>query len=368
MSGDQMRGKEVEMNGIQARFCVNWPGFKLDVNLDLPHVGVSALFGHSGSGKTTLLRCLAGLERASEGFLIVNGAIWQDEKHWLPVHKRPLGYVFQEASLFDHLSVMGNLCFGMRRNNNEHRVSLDQAIALLGIEPLLERKPNRLSGGERQRVAIARALAVSPRLLLMDEPLAALDLKRKQEILPYLERLHDELEIPIIYVSHSPDEVVRLADYIVAMESGQVIAQGPLTETLTRMDLPLKIGEDVCAILPASICAVDPQWSLSKVCFSGGELWLRDRGLPVGRRVRIRVYARDVSLAKQRPDQTSIQNTMLGNIDAIGADEHPGLAIIRVKIGDSRLVARVTKRAIAELEFSINQEVWVQVKTVALME
>lgn len=356
------------MSEIQARFRVVWPGFLLDVNIRMPHRGVTALFGHSGSGKTTLLRCLAGLERASDGNLVVNGEIWQDEKKWLPVHKRPLGYVFQEASLFDHLSVLGNLRFGMKRVSNDRTVSLDQAIQLLGIEHLLDRKPKNLSGGERQRIAIARALAVSPRLLLMDEPLAALDLKRKQEILPYLERLRDELEIPIVYVSHSPDEVVRLADHLISMDEGKVIAHGPLTETLTRMDLPVKIGEDICAVLPASICEVDPQWNLSKVCFSGGALWLRDSGLPVGRRVRIRVYARDVSLAKQRPDQTSIQNVLLGNIDAIGADEHPGLAIVRVKIGDSKLVARVTKRAIADLNFSKNQDVWVQVKTVALME
>lgn len=356
------------MSEIQARFRVVWPGFLLDVNIRMPHRGVTALFGHSGSGKTTLLRCFAGLERASHGNLVVDGEIWQDEKHWLPVHKRPLGYVFQEASLFDHLSVIGNLRFGMKRVNSDKTVSLDQAIQLLGIEHLLDRKPNNLSGGERQRIAIARALAVGPRLLLMDEPLAALDLKRKQEILPYLERLRDELEIPIVYVSHSPDEVVRLADHLISMDAGKVIAHGPLTETLTRMDLPVRIGEDICAVLPASICAVDPQWHLSKVCFSGGELWLRDRGLPVGRRVRIRVYARDVSLTKQRPDQTSIQNVLLGNIDAIGADEHQGLAIIRVKIGDSKLVARVTKRAIAELNFSTNQNVWVQIKTVALME
>jgi molybdate transport system ATP-binding protein len=195
---------------ISARFHLGWPGFTLDVDLDMPGRGVTALFGHSGSGKTTLLRCIAGLERVPGGVLSVNGEVWQDDAVFLPTFKRPLGYVFQEASLFPHLNVRRNLEFGLKRvNAADRRVSLENAIDLLGIGSLLDRLPKRLSGGEKQRVAIARALAVSPKVLLMDEPLAALDLERKQEILPYLERLHDELEIPVLYVSHAPDEVAR---------------------------------------------------------------------------------------------------------------------------------------------------------------
>lgn len=356
------------MTCIAARFRLAWPGFTLDVDLKLPLSGVTALFGPSGSGKTTLLRCIAGLERAPEGLLSINGDVWQDDHHWLPTYKRPLGYVFQEASLFTHLSVTGNLRYGLKRSTDRQLVSLEQAIELLGIGHLLDRKPDRLSGGERQRVAIARALAVSPRLLLMDEPLAALDLKRKREILPYLERLHDELEIPIIYVSHSPDEVARLADHIVAMEDGLVSAQGPLAETLTRIDLPIRIGEEACAILEAKIKTVDDDWHLAQVEFSGGCLWFRDPGLPVGRKVRVRVLARDVSLAKRRPEQSSIQNIIAGKVDAIGADEHPGLAIVRIQVGDSRLVARLTKRAVATLNLEPEQKIWIQVKSVALME
>ena len=194
------------MSGIDARFRLDWPGFTLEVDLRLPGRGVTALFGHSGSGKTTLLRCIAGLECAPQGRLVVGGEVWQDAGRWLPTHRRPIGYVFQEASLFDHLTVLGNLRYGLTRSGAaRQRVSLDQAVALLGIGHLLDRRPQRLSGGERQRVGIARALAVSPRLLLMDEPLAALDLARRQEILPYLERLHDELDIPVLYVSHAPD-------------------------------------------------------------------------------------------------------------------------------------------------------------------
>jgi molybdate transport system ATP-binding protein len=228
-------------DAIHARFKLDYTGFTLDVDLDLPSHGVTALFGHSGSGKTTLLRAIAGLERVPGGYLAVNGEVWQDDEQgiFLPTHQRPLGYVFQEASLFAHLNVRRNLEYGLKRvPEQQRRVSLDKAIELLGIGHLQERMPNALSGGERQRVGIARALAVSPQLLLMDEPLAALDLKRKGEILPYLERLHDELDIPVLYVSHSPDEVARLADHLVLMENGQVLASGALTETLavwTRM-------------------------------------------------------------------------------------------------------------------------------------
>lgn len=355
------------MAGIEARFRLDWPKFCLDVDLTLPGRGVTALFGHSGSGKTTLLRCIAGLERAPRGRLAVEGAVWQDDTHWLPTHKRPIGYVFQEASLFAHLSVLGNLRYGMRRAAGASDVRLEQAIALLGIEHLLERRPERLSGGERQRVGIARALAVHPRLLLMDEPLAALDSARKQEILPYLERLHEELDIPVLYVSHSPDEVARLADHLVAMEGGRVLSSGPLGETLTRLDLPIRLGEDAGAILEGTIGEIDQHWHLARVDFAGGSLWARDHGLPAGHRVRVRVLARDVSLAVE-PGTSSIQNVLRGAVDAIGDDDHPGLALVRMRIGPSILLARLTRRAMAALGVVSGQVLWVQVKSVALLE
>lgn len=353
---------------ISTRFRLGWPGFTLDVDLDLPGHGITALFGHSGSGKTTLLRCLAGLERPSHGRLEFKGKIWQDDNTWLPPHRRPIGYVFQEASLFTHLDVLGNLRFGLKRNAAAPRVGLDQAIELLGIGHLLTRKPDTLSGGERQRVGIARALAVGPEILLMDEPLAALDLKRKQEILPYLERLHDELEIPIIYVSHSPDEVARLADHIVAMEQGRVVACGPLGETLARLDLPIRLGEDVGVVLDATVGAIDGEWHLARVDFAGGSLWTRDRGVPAGKRVRVRVLARDVSLAVHEPGASSIQNVLDGTVEALGEDDHPGLLLVRVEVGASRLVARLTRRSAAQLGINPGQRISVLVKSVALME
>lgn len=352
---------------IQARFQLAWPGFALDVDLELPGRGVTALFGVSGSGKTTLLRCIAGLERAPQGRLVVDGDIWQSDQQWLPTHKRPLGYVFQEASLFSHLSVQDNLHYGLRRSRRSSRSSLDQAIELLGIGHLLTRNPDLLSGGERQRVAIARALAVSPRLLLMDEPLAALDLQRKREIFPYLERLHRELDMPVLYVTHSPEELTRLADYLVVMENGRAIASGNLGETLSRLDLPIQLGEDAGVIIEATIGAVDSQWHLARVDFAGGSLWAKDQGLAPGTSVRVRVLARDVSLAAQQT-ASSIQNQMPGQIDAIGEDEHPGLALVRVRVGNALLLARLTKRALGTLDVAVGKTFWVQIKSVALLQ
>lgn len=354
---------------ILARFLLQYAEFNMDVDLTLPGRGVTALFGHSGSGKTTLLRLIAGLEQAPGGLLVVNGETWQDGTVFLPTYQRPLGYVFQEASLFPHLSVRGNLEYGMKRATDTlDRAALDYIIELLGIGHLLDRKPDQLSGGERQRVAIARALAMKPRLLLMDEPLASLDLKRKQEILPYLERLRDELDIPILYVSHAPDEVARLADHIVVLRDGRAVATGPLAETLARLDLPIRLGEDVGVVLNAIVGERDDTWHLARVDFPGGSLWTRDNGIPIGRKVRVRVLARDISLTKQRQEHTSIQNILHGRVDAIADDEHPGLMLVRVRVGQSDLVARLTKRSAAAIDVSQGQDVWVQVKSVALME
>lgn len=355
------------MAGIQARFHIDWPGFTLDVDLDLPARGVTALFGHSGSGKTTLLRCVAGLERAPQGRLVVNGDVWQDAGHWLPPHQRPLGYVFQEASLFPHLTVLGNLRYGARRVAGAQRVDLDAAIELLGIGGLLERKPDKLSGGERQRVSMARALALSPRVLLMDEPLAALDLKRKQEILPYLERLQRELDIPVLYVSHAPDEVARLADHIVVMDAGRAIATGPLRDTLARLDLPIHLGEDAGVVLDAVVAERDPAWHLTRVTFPGGGLWVRDAGHALGQQVRVRILARDVSISLQPVADTSILNCLSATLDDMAQDDHPALTLLRLSVGASLLVARVTRRSAHELALVPGMAVWVQIKAAALI-
>jgi molybdate transport system ATP-binding protein len=356
-------------NRIQARFRLDWPGFVLDVDLELPGRGITALFGHSGSGKTAFLRCIAGLEQAA-GFLSVAGEVWQDDasRRFLPTWQRSLGYVFQESSLFPHLTVRRNLEYGLKRLKvTDRRVSLEYAIELLGIGPLLARLPGRLSGGERQRVAIARALAVSPRLLLMDEPLAALDLDRKQEILPYLQRLHDELEIPLLYVSHAPDEVARLADHLVAIEAGRVVASGPISEILSRLDLPIRLGEDAGVVLDAVVAERDATWHLARADFAGGQFWVRDAGFPVGHPVRVRVLARDVSLALEKHTGTSILNTLPANVVEIAEDAHPALVLVKLELGASPLVARLTKRSAAALDLRPGHAVWAQIKAVALL-
>ena len=357
-------------DAIRARFKLDYPGFTLDVDLDLPGHGVTALFGHSGSGKTTLLRAIAGLERVPGSYLAVNGDVWQDDEQgiFLPTHQRPLGYVFQEASLFAHLNVRRNLEYGLKRvPEQQRRVSLDKAIELLGIGHLQERMPSALSGGERQRVGIARALAVSPQLLLMDEPLAALDLKRKGEILPYLERLHDELEIPVLYVSHSPDEVARLADHLVLMENGQVRASGALTETLARLDLPIRLDDDAGVVLEGSVTELDADWHLARVGFAGGKLWVRDSGVPLNHRVRIRILARDVSLALAPHDVTSILNVLPAVVMQLGDDTHPALTLVRLDVGGTPLLARLTRRSAAALSLHPGQAIWAQIKAVALI-
>ncbi len=295
---------------IRARFRLPYPAFTLDVDLDLPGQGITALFGRSGSGKTTLLRCIAGLERAAAGFLAVNGETWQDGARRRPVHRRSLGYVFQDARLFPHLDVAANLDFGRRRIAADQRcVSLARAVELLGIGRLLDRRCDRLSGGERQRVAIARALATSPRLLLMDEPLAALDHARKQEILPYLEQLRDEMEIPVLYVSHAPDQVARLADHIVVVDDGRAVTQGPLAEVL----------------------------------------------------------ARDVSIARSRHVDASIMNLLPATVVSHAAEDHPAVVLLQLRVGDTPMLARLTRHSAARLELAAGQQVWAQVKAVALV-
>ncbi len=357
---------------IRARFRVPYPDFSLDVDLSLPGRGVTALFGHSGSGKTTCLRCVAGLERAKDGYLQINGELWQDSgtRHFLPPHKRALGYVFQEASLFEHLSVLRNLEYGLKRiAASERRVALDHAVDLLGIEHLLERRPARLSGGERQRVGIARALLTSPKLLLMDEPLAALDLKRKGEILPYLERLHDELDIPILYVSHSPDEVARLADHLVLMDEGKVLASGPIGEILARLDLPMARGEDAGVVIEGLVTGYDPAYQLLSLGFANSAMNVRVAHSPVasGKHMRFKVQARDVSLNLERPLHSSILNFLPVTVSAEVPADNAAHVLVRLEMDGTPLLARITRYSRDQLGLHIGQRLWAQIKSVALL-
>ena len=358
------------MNDIQIRLKLARPDFALDVNLTLPGQGISVLYGASGSGKTTLLRCVAGLEKAPSACLKVDGVVWQDHASgvFLPPWRRPLGYVFQESSLFSHLNVHDNLRFGVRREGKGlHPAALDEAIALLGLENLLQRRTDQLSGGERQRVAIARALALQPRLLLLDEPLASLDHARRKDILPWLERLRDEIHIPMLYVTHAADEVARLAHTLVVMAQGKALAVGPVADVLAGIDSPVELGDDVGALLEGVVQERDARWHLAKVQVAGGALWLRDAGLEVGHKVRLRVLARDVSLATSEPSHTSIQNILPCVVDSLAPDHHPSQVLVRLRFGDSIFVARITARAADSLALASGQSVWAQVKSVALV-
>lgn len=346
--------------------------FVLQLAQQLPGTGVTALFGPSGCGKTSLLRCLAGLERGT-GRVALDGEVWQDDRAgvFVPTHRRSIGYVVQESALFPHLDVRGNLDYGLRRTPpSQRRIALDAAVGLLGIGHLMPRDPATLSGGERQRVAIARALATSPRLLLMDEPLAALDAARKREVLPYLEALHRELRLPVVYVSHSVDELARLADHLLLMESGRVVAAGGLMEMLARLDLPLQLGEDTGVVLDAVVAQRDAHWQLARLDVDQGRsaFWARDQGHAVGSAVRVRVLARDVSIAADRLVGSSIGNQLPGVVEAIAQDEHPGSALVRVRVEGIAVVARLTRRSAHALELVEGKPVWVQVKTVALVE
>ena len=357
------------MTGVTAIFKRAVASFALNVDLQLPGHGVCAIFGPSGSGKTTLLRCMAGLARAPGGYLSVNGEIWQDDANntFKPVHQRSVGYVSQAANLFAHLSVQGNLDYGLKRTPvADRKVPLDLVVELLGIDKLLNRQPATLSGGESQRVAIARALATSPQLLLMDEPLAALDLQRKAEVMPYLERLHTELSIPVMYVSHAPDEVARLADHLVLLDAGQVLASGPTRELLTRLDLPLAHGDAAATIVDAVVTRVEPDYHLCHADFAGGQISLLNPTLKIGQQVRVRVQARDVSLTLVRQQGTSVLNIFAATVTDISNDS-PGQVMVALSAGGAALLARITLKSCDALRLQPGCPVFAQVKGVAVL-
>ncbi len=358
-------------NYIHARFLLprpakgDAPGFVLDLDLQLPGSGITAIFGPSGSGKSTFLRCVAGLERAPVAELSVGGEVWQNQRIFLPPHRRPLGYVFQEASLFPHLNVRGNLNYALRRAApvGSGRLQADQICQLLGIEHLLEQAPARLSGGERQRVAIARALLINPRLLLMDEPMASLDETRRGEILPYLERLRDQLEVPILYVSHSASEITRLAHHLVVLDCGRATSSGALAEVMPRLDL----GEEAGAVLHAQVTERDESWHLVRLGFAAGSLWVRDEGDAVGRMVRVRILARDVSLTLVEQRDSSIVNRLPGEVGEILPDGHPATCLVQVHLGPLVLPARLTRRSVEQLGIKPGVKVWTQIKSAAVV-
>jgi molybdate transport system ATP-binding protein len=353
---------------IRTRFQMARGSFVLDVDAQLPVRGVTGMFGPSGSGKTTLLRCIAGLERAS-GSLHIGGMAWQDENTHVAAHRRAVGYVSQEANLFAHLSVRANLEYGYKRvPSSARKVEFDQVVAWLGLEHLVERQnPAELSGGERQRVAIGRALLTSPCILLMDEPLSALDVTSRQNILPYLEHLHRELEIPVLYVSHALEEIARLADHVLLLQQGRVLASGALSEILPRLDLPVAHLDDAGVVIEAKVAQHDEAYHLTRLDFAGGSLWVGGSNHPLGGDVRVRILARDVSIALRQAHDSSITNILAAGIAEI-SDEGADKVNLRLAVGGSQvLLARITRRSRDLLGLQPGMDVFAQVKSVVLV-
>jgi molybdate transport system ATP-binding protein len=352
-------------DGIRARFTLTLADFALTADVQLPGRGVTVLFGPSGSGKTLFLRTLAGLEHPRDGYIAINGEIWQDKNIFLPAHRRAVGYVFQESNLFPHLSVRRNLEFGWKRAANANN-DIDATARLLGIEGLLTRDPSNLSGGERQRVAIARALLASPRLLLLDEPLASLDVARRREILPYLERLRAELHVPCVYVTHMPDELARLADHVVLLDRGTIVASGPLHETLARLDLPPAFAADRSVVIETTF-AGNRDDRLMQLDFAGGSIHVPQTDSTPSDKLRCRIEARDVSITLEHQAGTSILNIIAVTI--VGAAEVTAGAqmLVRLDANGTALLALITKRSWQALGLAPGERVFAQIKAAALV-
>jgi molybdate transport system ATP-binding protein len=359
---------------IGAAFAGKLGSFSLDIAFEAPMHGVTALFGPSGCGKTTILRCVAGLNRLA-GRLHFGDETWQDDTAgaFRKPHKRPIGFVFQEASLFPHLSVRGNLLFGARRDAGSQatygngKLGFDDVVDLLGIAPLLERAPLKLSGGERQRVAVGRALLSQPRLLLMDEPLSALDHPTKDEIFPYIEALHETLSIPILYVSHDIGEVARLADRIVLVSNGAKVTEGPVADVLERIDLGPATGRfEAGVVLTARVVGHDHDFQMTRLDHHGQTIVMPMADVAPGNEIRLRVRARDVVLATERPRGISVRNILNGTVSQIVEEKDTAFTEVLVDIGGAGVRARITRAALADLALEPGLPIFVLVKSIAI--
>lgn len=354
------------MTQIAASFKGQLDQFDLDVSFSLPSRGVSALFGQSGCGKTTILRCLAGLTHVN-GHMTVDGDVWQDETRFLKPYERPIGYVFQDANLFDHLDVQANLRFGLKRVGAGQGPAFDEVVDLMGLAPLLKRKTTQLSGGEKQRVAIGRALLNAPRLLLMDEPLSALDRFSKDEIIPYLERLNSRFAFPIVFISHDTDEVERLADHLIIMEQGRIRAQGALADVLSDPTLFIAKSTKTASLVEGRIVDFDPQDQISTLSTSAGPLYVPAYVDEPGALRRVRIAATDISLAIEKPSATTILNVFQAKILSISAIDDSRINVV-LKMGEDRVIARISLKSLKAFGFYEGQSVYAQVKGVSMVE
>lgn len=347
----------------------SWSDFQLKVDFSIQDHGVTVLFGPSGCGKTSILRAIAGLERFNGASVRFGGAVWQGSKAFVPSHKRAIGYVFQEARLFDHLSVRDNLLYGQKRSRSQRRTDSKEVIDLLGVGDLLERSSVHLSGGEKQRVAIGRALLSEPDILLMDEPLSALDEENKQAILPYLERLSQQLSVPIIYVTHDRREVERLADQVVLLDQGRVTAQGTVHDVFNDAGSPFAQTVQARSLWQVPIAAHDDADDLTALDLGQGQcLWVPRLAKPVGASVRVVLAAKDVSLSMQRPEGSSLLNILPARVIGLEGDtQSPVRVQARLQTGQP-IFALITKRSRRQLALQVGDELYVQIKSVSLLD
>jgi molybdate transport system ATP-binding protein len=350
------------------RYQLTRAAFSLDVDFELSMQGVTGIFGPSGAGKTTLLRCMAGLEKSDAGRLIVDGEAWEDSSTGVKraSHRRQIAYVFQEARLFPHMNVSRNLEYGLRRSAaGSSALDFHFVVSLLALENLLDRRPSTLSGGEVQRVAIGRALLCSPKMILMDEPLAALDEARKEEVLPFIERLHAELETPIIFVSHNIDEICRLCDQLVVMDAGRVMTQGDLQSVLLQTEQPILSGKEAGTVLFGRTRDYDLKFDLTRVETAGSQLWVPGHFGASSAELRLRVRANDVSICLERPAKTSILNVIRAKIE--GVQEESGASmLVHLRAADDHILARITRRSWSELGLQSGDTVFAQIKSIAV--
>ena len=346
-----------------------FPGFRLDVGFTAAEAGVTALFGPSGCGKSTILAAVAGLLRPEAGRVALGGRMLLDTEAGLclPPEQRRCGMVFQDARLFPHLSVAANLRYGLQRAPAKATgPGFEEVVALLGLEALLERRPARLSGGEKQRVALGRALLCRPELLLMDEPLAALDAGRRAEVLPFLARLCEVARLPVLYVTHALEEVDALAHHLVLLQAGRVLAEGSVEAMALRTDLPLAARRDAGAVLACIVEAHDAARGLTRLGFAGGALLVPLRTETVGTRLRTRLRARDVAVATQQPQGLSTQNILAAEVVALGAAATPHEAFVRLRIGPTELLSRITRDSAERLALRPGLAVWAVLKAVTV--
>lgn len=343
----------------------------LDIETRFPGQGVTAIYGPSGCGKTSLLRAIAGLDRY-QGLVSFNEQIWQNDEFYLPTEKRRIGLVFQDSQLFPHLTVRQNIEFGYhqfsKNNRSKPLFALSEVADLLGVSPLLAKNVQYLSGGEKQRVAIARAIMSQPQLLLMDEPLASLDQPAKKNLLPYLEIISEKFALPVIYVSHSEEEIARLADYLLVMAKGKIVAQGALMTMLASLDSPFARLDSAFGLLDLRVSNLDTQFQLATLSHDGLSLQIDAHNLQMGQPVRVRILAKDVSLCLTPAQDTSILNLLPANIVEIRPEGNSAHCLVGLSLGSGFISARISNYSREKLKLHLGQQVFAQVKAMALVK